>query len=502
MPMPSGMNQSSFTAVPIADDEEQCPRCGMFYTDDEFSSCSDTDNGESDNEASVLYGNLSENHARLGNELLVAKRRWCRFSNKPPRRYRRNHFNKFRRQSNAQKFKRFGSSYAAFLPPNAFAAHRGPGGRSGGKGKGKQSNPRGRDGRPLKCFKCGSIEHLARHCTKPDAPAAANMSMLVAPTNPIGLQFFTKGFASEQQSEVGLGSSASSVASSSKRSWQDDLESLRSFSAVNKRKVGSVGDSDDVDRFAENMPRFPPPTEVAPTAEELQLQPRVWPQGSKWMSFTTGSLHGSSSVVAATHDEQTEHLLSGLQSLGSSSAKAIQDQSTQEDQVFKTPRRKKQQMAEQRKEVRAATTLQLSQLLNNMSSVGSAASDADSASSFPWWETADCDEGRDGNPSYHTMRTRTPDGRIGLLVDPGAHDNLGGENTLRNLELQLGARGRTRELSAPLCVSGVGRLAQTAETTVTVDFDLPMPALGIEQGTSSSFTTPICLEVICCCSLV
>ena len=68
---------------------------------------------------------------------------------------------------------------------------------------------------------------------------------------------------------------------------------------------------------------------------------------------------------------------------------------------------------------------------------------------------------------------------------------LGGENTLRNLELQLGVRGRTRELSAPLHVSGVGRLAQTAETAVTVDFDLPMPALVIEQGTSSSFTTPI-----------
>ena len=148
-------------------------------------------------------------------------------------------------------------------------------------------------------------------------------------------------------------------------------------------------------------------------------------------------------------------------------------------------------MSEQHREVRAATTLQLSQLLNNMSNSGATASDADSASSLPWWETADRDEGRDGAPSYHTMRTRTSDGRIGLLVDPGAHDNLGGENTLRNLELQLGVRGRTRELSAPLHVSGVGRLAQTAETAVTVDFDLPMPALGIEQGTSSSFTTPI-----------
>ena len=241
---------------------------------------------------------------------MVAKRRWRRFSHKPPRRYRRNHFNKFRHQSNVQKFKRFGSSYAAFLPPNAFAAHRGPGGKSGGKDKGKRSNPRGRDGQPLKCFKCGSTEHLARHCTKPDA--SANMSMLVAPTNPVGLQFFTKGFASEHPSEVGLGSSASSVASFPSEAGRMILSHSEVFSVVNKRKVESVGDSDDADRFAENVPRFPPPTEVAPTAEELQLQSNALPQGSKWMSFTTGSLNSISSVVAATQDDQTERQVCNL----------------------------------------------------------------------------------------------------------------------------------------------------------------------------------------------
>jgi hypothetical protein len=70
-PMPSGVNQS-FASVPVADDEEQCPRCGMFYMDHEFSSRTDTDNGEADNEASVLYGNLNDNDARLGNELYEA----------------------------------------------------------------------------------------------------------------------------------------------------------------------------------------------------------------------------------------------------------------------------------------------------------------------------------------------------------------------------------------------------------------------------------------------
>ena len=70
-PMPSGVNQS-LASVPVADDEEQCPRCGMFYMDHEFSSCTDTDNGEADNETSVLYGNLNDNDARLGNELYEA----------------------------------------------------------------------------------------------------------------------------------------------------------------------------------------------------------------------------------------------------------------------------------------------------------------------------------------------------------------------------------------------------------------------------------------------
>lgn len=44
----------------------------MFYMGHEFSSCTDTDNGEADNEASVLYGNLSDNDARLGNDLYEA----------------------------------------------------------------------------------------------------------------------------------------------------------------------------------------------------------------------------------------------------------------------------------------------------------------------------------------------------------------------------------------------------------------------------------------------
>ena len=75
----------------------------------------------------------------------------------PPRRYRKfnntrkRHFTKFRGQRR----------YAAFLPQNAFA---------GGKGPQKFSssvqgrNPRGKDGKPLKCSICSSAEHLWRKC--------------------------------------------------------------------------------------------------------------------------------------------------------------------------------------------------------------------------------------------------------------------------------------------------------------------------------------------------
>ena len=172
--------------------------------DDEFSSCSDTDNGETDNEASVLYGNLSENDAKLGNELyeayMVAKRRFVGFPTSRPDgtveittiSFAISPLPKSSRGLAAVTLHSFRQTLSQLTGDQG----------SGGKGKGKRSNPRGRDGQPLKCFKCGSTEHLARHCTKPDA--SANMSMLVTPANTIGLQFFTKGFASEHPSEVGL----------------------------------------------------------------------------------------------------------------------------------------------------------------------------------------------------------------------------------------------------------------------------------------------------------
>ena len=64
---------------------------------------------------------------------------------------------------------------------------------------------------------------------------------------------------------------------------------------------------------------------------------------------------------------------------------------------------------------------------------------------------------------WHTS-TRLKDGREGLLVDPGAHDNLMGSETARRIDAALkasnGGRGEYFPLSESISVEGVGAKAQ------------------------------------------
>ena len=149
MPSSSGLDRSqAFASVPLTEDEEQCPRCGMFF-EDEFSSGTESDDGDADSEASqiyAIYAQFESGPSLLGNVLfgdyMLAKQRWRRFSGRLARRYRRGHYNRFRQRSNFNKAQRYGKTYSSFLPPNAFAAHRGPGGKGKGKGGGSKQNPK------------------------------------------------------------------------------------------------------------------------------------------------------------------------------------------------------------------------------------------------------------------------------------------------------------------------------------------------------------------------
>ena len=50
----------------------------------------------------------------------------------------------------------------------AFLSRKGKGSRAhtSGKGFGRRGNPKGRDGTPMACHGCGSLEHLIRDCPK------------------------------------------------------------------------------------------------------------------------------------------------------------------------------------------------------------------------------------------------------------------------------------------------------------------------------------------------
>ena len=79
---------------------------------------------------------------------------------------------------------------------------------------------------------------------------------------------------------------------------------------------------------------------------------------------------------------------------------------------------------------------------------------------FPWWHS--------DNPVdmiYHA-KTRLKSGRAALLVDPGAHGNLVGSDTMAQLVAQaatFGHSSRRRRLPKQMSVEGVGKQAQVAQ---------------------------------------
>ena len=88
------------------------------------------------------------------------------------------------------------------------------------------------------------------------------------------------------------------------------------------------------------------------------------------------------------------------------------------------------------------------------------------------------------NQSNAPPETRI-NGVVGLLVDPGAHDNLIGENTLQALGQQAGHKVHLAPLDQPMCVEGVGKSSQTA-----VNASLVPIGVGGQCGTYTASVIP------------
>ena len=109
--------------------------------------------------------------------------------------------------------------------------------------------------------------------------------------------------------------------------------------------------------------------------------------------------------------------------------------------------------------------------------------------SFPWWEVSEKPEENVLNleGSYH-LRTRRQNGTVGLLVDPGAHDNLIGGATAQQMCDELKAGLHLRSMDKPLPVEGVGKSAQVADQAACI----PMAVLDVfGKKSDATYTAPI-----------
>ena len=429
---------------------EACPTCGMYYgDDDDASSMTSSDDGGNDPEAIAfasvdVMGQVRGDDDAIASELYLqyraARKKWRRFTGKVPRRYRKG------------KGKGYGSgtggknpyrSYASFLPAGAFA-----GGKGKGKtqGKGSRTNPRGRDGKVLRCSKCNSDQHLWRQCplvTQASGtashfaqpvfqPAIALHSSASAPP----LVSETRDIPTEVRSLPGVTFSSHYVSANSqtglsfRTGLEQELDALSQVSASSsraKRTRQEVGET----------------SEAQPPSWEPGHAPTIRPEDSISQASASGEDRRVTELVPGSHAPR-----------------------------YPPPPNSAPQLNQEQTRERSRATLQLQSLLYGT-----------------WWEATDGTRG----PVEHSdaccfhQKTRVK-GKVGLLIDPGAHDNLCRSLSMDLMSKQLKCKTTKRVLTKPLNVQGVGNGSQEAGTSQEVKFRVDCETT---DGITGSFISPI-----------
>ena len=548
-----------------ADQAVCCPTCGMYFQDDGFS----TDTSSDDGTEMMSDDQIDPSEAYL--QYAFARKRWRRVSNKFPRRYRKH----------GKGSRGFGkgfkpSSYAAFLPPNAFAGGKGfGGGKKGGK-QGFKRNPKDKNGQTLKCNICQSEEHLWRNCPKRNQQGEGTFATDSASGLP-----FNSGFASTNHNQLALvpsvlwGGSNQATALPGVHFFGTELENLRSVSE-NAASVVSATSSSRKRTPAEHpepstpsgapsktVPRWSPSffpdasavcsaasspcqaevESLLPDAPEPSSPPPQEPAPSRTFVLGAGSStmpdphvpEASPSVDPTSHQCQEDACVS-------QEKERVRDQSIRglHNVLLGLGRQAEDHDAFQYRTGASAqphgrTVLSLENILGpqspptdmrgllgmpglhhamwppfgapraGTSTVGSEqshgpvpqqpnsatglSSHGHGSGSFPWWEANDKPSESVSAPqaAYH-LRTRRQNGEVGLLVDPGAHDNLIGEATAQQMCEELNTQLRLRNMDKPLPVEGVGKSAQVANKAACI----PMAVMDVSgTKTDATYTAPI-----------
>ncbi|CAJ1411392.1 unnamed protein product [Effrenium voratum] len=116
---------------------------------------------------------------------------------------------------------------------------------------------------------------------------------------------------------------------------------------------------------------------------------------------------------------------------------------------------------------------------------GSASGDDGRSSVFPWWESGQSKQAT--HQTYH-LRTRIRNGEVGLLIDPGAHDNLVGEGTMLQMASQVNSQIHNQKLNRALDVEGVGQNSQRSVMSAKIEMALEATSGGLM---GSSYTAPV-----------
>lgn len=579
-PMTNEVNQAVFNAW--QEHDECCQTCGMYFQDEDISSATSTEFGGefSGPETEQFLSVEGADDTAVGNELyeayLVARRRWRKFTGKPPRRYRKfmSRSDKMQRNRSRMNQSPFARTYASFLPTGAFAGGKGKGKNKSSQGKSsyQRKNPRGRDGRTLLCAKCGSDSHLWRQCPNAEGggkgqPSPPSMAMLANITSLPGVSFsyMTHSNSGPQHFDVSTPPSSSRGSASRAAGLHHELEPLRSVSQASQSSRSRKHGSPEIELSNEQQRASKSSRSDRALSEDNQAgskgsgknsnvsQFAASPVLASFMSGTsTFVIPGSSSTDAgkpsnsfmfrqvpntwasgnmfpgshavAQGDEQPREFTNSECDLhdempapsnrpdsnaGSrimSPAVVSQNSPNSPEQYLtaaSTPEPRHWRNSAQ-VEFHTPPNQSAHNSMSTPSPVGHVSGDVPSGSQvsqnrtvlnlssmlgrfqgggYPWWDCAQ----NQADPEMYHVRTRLS-GQVGLLVDPGAHDNLIGSETAELMAVQLKAEQKTKTLDRALTVSGVGKSSQEATSSTTVECAFRDVSGKLKVG---SYTAPV-----------
>ena len=330
----------------------------------------------------------------------------------------------------------------------------------------------------MKCHRCGSDEHLIKKCPMPDGGGQGHMH------------------AAEKRPALAL-------TAMDPRSWSSggllpgvafhtqarSTVSSTSFVNLELDKLRSVSQAGSEVSYAASRKR---PEQMVSTPRRVRQARDGTPPAPTWSPGATSASWERPSTPA----DEAEHF---------DLAKDDSTTSLQDPEIYplvegardplhpppgQAPDLSTVQVREPEKEeenLRQQNTVGLTKLLLGLDrrGGGSASGDDGRSSVFPWWESGQSKQAT--HQTYH-LRTRIRNGEVGLLIDPGAHDNLVGEGTMLQMASQVNSQIHNQKLNRALDVEGVGQNSQRSVMSTKIEMALEATSGGLLD---SSYTAPV-----------